>query len=520
MQFPDVTPLTGRLLGGLLLSSWLALPCLLPSAQAGESPSGKPKIATAVPAEELVLTMHRAVELALAKNYSIRVEAFQPAIAQARITGALGAFDPVLTARAQHSENNNPRLVESVGDSVTSLRTVNEELEVNVRALTPLGAILSVGTSVERLDASGPNQYSAFTGLTATQPLLRDFGPNAALHPIRLARNDEQASRWEFRQTITDIITETAQAYNDLYFARENLRVAERSRDLAARLLQDNTQRVKLGVLTPLDISVARSQLAAREETIILARQSVREFENALKLRVTDDVERFLAIRVTIAPPIPREPGKLDYNADLPHAFAHRPDYQQALLDLQRRQITLVFDRNQSQPRLDLSASFGSNGLARSLSNSLSQSYRGENTGGSVGVNLTLPFPNRAGRGRTEASRLDVARALLALKQTEQQIIVRLDNAAGEVRSNRARITAADEALRLSRESLEAEEKKLAGGTSTTFVVLQLQNELSAAESNALRAMTDYQKSLVEYEREAGRTLEVNRVLLDGPEGK
>jgi outer membrane protein len=518
MPFPHVNSDFRRSTGGLLRAVVaLAVGGLPTVARAGEV-SAQIKTAAAVPAEELALTPRLAIEMALSKNYAIRIGAYNPAIAKARVTGAIGsAFDPVLTARAQRSENNNPVLVGSGSGGADSTRSVNETLNVNVRELTPFGGIISVGTSAERLSGAGPGQYSSFTGVTATQPLLQSFGVDATLTPIRLARKDQQTSQWVFRQTITDIITETVQAYNDLYFARENLRVAERSRDLAARLQEDNTRRVQLGVLTPLDISVARSQLAAREETIITARQSVREMENALKLRVTDNIERFLSIRLRIAPPEERAPGKLNFNEDLPHAFSWRPDYQQAVLDLQRRQISLVFDRNQARPRLDLSASFGSNGLSRSLGESLSQSYAGSNLAASAALDLTLPIPNRAGRSRVDASQLDVARALLGLKQLEQQVIVRLDNAVGNVRSNAARITASAEALRLGRETLEAEEKKLSGGTSTTYVVLQLQNDLATAESNALRAKTDYQKSLVEYEREAGRTLEINRVEVEAP---
>ena len=478
------------------------------------------KTAPAIPAQELSLNLHGAIRLALEKNYAIKVEKYAPAVAQARVTQALGTFDPVITARGQRSQNNNPQLIQSTtgGDFGLGItRTVSELLDVDIEELTPIGTIISLGTSVENDNdaADNPRQtYSTFAGLTLTQPLLQGFGTEATLSPIRLARKDLQTSQWDFQQTVIDTITETAQAYDDLYFTRENLGVAERSRDLAQQLLGDNERKVHIGVLTPLDVSVARSQLAQREETILTARQSMHTAENELKLRVSDDVERFLSIKLKIAPPETSDPGAVDFNADLPHAFLRRPDYQQATIELARRRVRLVFDRNQSRPRLDLSASLGSNGLDRQLGNSLLQAYRGENLGVSVGLNATLPLPNRAARGITEAGRLGVAQELVALKQLEQQIIVRLDNAGMEVRTQRASIAAATEALRLAHESLTAEQTKLTEGTSTTYVVLQLQTELATAESNLLRAQTNYLKAIAEYEREAGRTLERNGVEL------
>ncbi len=468
--------------------------------------------------EELTLTLPRAIAMALAKNYAIRVDAFGPKIAQARIKEALGAFDPVVTANAQRSDYSSPQLVTPTIDLGGAVQTVQESASANVRELTPLGGIISLGASTERTYGSGSDQYSSFAGVTITQPLLRDFGPGVAFNPLRLARKDRETARWTFRQTLTDIITQTAQAYEDAYFARGNLGVAERSRDLASRLLDDNTQRVKLGVLTPLDISVARSQLASRQEAIIDAQQTLRQAENTLKLLVTDAVERFMAVRLRIAPPVDHDPGLVDCNVDLPHAFAWRPDYRERLLDLERRQISLVFDRNQALARLDLSASLGSNGLSQTVGQSLSQAFSGENLAGSAGLNLTIPFPNRAGRGAVEASQLSVAQALVGLKQLEQQIIVLLDNAAWAVRSGRARVAASTEALRLARETLEAENRKLAEGASTSFVVLQLQNDLATAESASLRAQADYQKAIVAYERESGRTLDVHRVKIEDGE--
>lgn len=480
--------------------------------------AASPEVAPAVPAEELTLTLPRAIAMALARNYTIRIDSFGPKIAQARVREALGAFDPIVTVRAQRSDNNNPQLLSPTLEAGGTVQTVNEALNADVRELTPLGGIISLGASTERQSGAGDAQYNSFAGVTITQPLLRDFGLGAALNPLRLARKDRETARWTFRQTLTDIITETAQAYEDAYFARENLGVAQRSRELAARLLEDNTQRVKIGVLTPLDISVARSQLAAREEAIINARQTLRELENALKLRVTDAVERFMAVRLHIAQPVDHDPGPVDFNVDLPHAFAWRPDYRERLLDLDRRQIALVFDRNQAMARLDLSASLGSNGLSRTVGDSLAAAFRGDNLAASAGLNLTIPIPNRSGRARVEESQLAIAQALVGLKRLEQQIIVLLDNAAGAVRSGRARIAASAEALRLARESLDAENRKLTEGTSTSFVVLQLQNDLATAESNALRARTDYHKAVVAYEREAGRTLDVHRVKVEAGE--
>ncbi len=469
--------------------------------------------------DELALGLHSAVRMALAKNNAIRLERFAPAIAGEHVKQQLGAFDPILAAHGGVNQTDSPAIVHThKGKSeVINVRTVDEQYGASVRVLTPTGGVVSVGSTAESYfnKVAGERQiYRSSALIGVTQPLLNGFGVDVTMAPIRLARADRQISVWDFRQTVINIVTETIQDYDQLYFARAAVTVAEHSRDLAQQLLEERQGRVAAGTLTPLDVSVARYQVASREVAIINARETTREAENALKLCVSDDAERFLSIHLNIAPPDEREPSELDFDTDLPHAYAYRPDYQQMLIGLQERQITLVFDRSHARPQLDLVASLGSSGLDQSMGTSLAQTFHGDYLGASAGLTLQLPILNRAGQASVASARLEVAQELIALKKLEQEIVVDLDNALSEVRTGRARIKASQETLRLARESLDSEQKKLALGTSSTYAVLQIQDELTAAETAVLQAHTTYQKALAEYDRQTGRTLERNGIEL------
>ena len=52
----------------------------------------------------------------------------------------------------------------------------------------------------------------------------------------------------------------------------------------------------------------------------------------------------------------------------------------------------------------------------------------------------------------------------------------------------------------LAERRLQAEERKFAAGTSTAFFVFQAQRDLSQARNNELRAVLDYNRSLVDFE--------------------
>ena len=194
-----------------------------------------------------------------------------------------------------------------------------------------------------------------------------------------------------------------------------------------------------------------------------------------------------------------------------------RPDYRQALLDLQKRQINVVFSRNQTLPRLDLVASFGVNGIDTSLAESFQRvsGQANNNYSWTTGVVGSLPIPNREARGQLEANKFEVAKGLVELKRLEQLILIEADNAAGQIETTRKRIEATAAALDYARKTLEAAQARLASGTTTTFEVLQFQRDFATAEISQIRARADHIRAIAEYARVTGLTLARNGISIE-----
>ncbi|MDX2080326.1 MAG: TolC family protein [Terrimicrobiaceae bacterium] len=481
-------------------------------------------------AEVLELDLVSAVRMALEKNFEIRAEKFTPQIARARQVTASGRFDPVAEVSVTYDENNvELRTLNNELQTPTALPggvqpdlfalSTGLEVDTSVAGLTPWGLTYDFGASTTRnTDTRNANdRFNSFVGLNVAQPLLRGFGTDVNLAQLRIARADRAISEWTLRQRIIDVVTDTINTYCELFFTGGNLEVEERSRDLAARLLDDNLKRAEIGVMSPLDVVQARADLAARDERVLVAQRAMLDNENFLKQLVTDEVFRVLETRVQIAT-LPEMPGfRADPDRDFPKAFQLRPDYRQALLDLQKRQINVVFARNQTLPRLDLVASFGVNGIDTNLADSV-QRATGQATNNyawTAGVVASLPVPNREASGRLAASKLETAQALVELKRLEQAILVEADNAAGQIETTRKRIEASRAALDFSRKTLEAAQARLASGTTTTFEVLQFQRDLAAAEISEIRARADHIRAIADYNRVTGLTLEKNGIALD-----
>ena len=204
--------------------------------------------------------------------------------------------------------------------------------------------------------------------------------------------------------------------------------------------------------------------------------------------------------------------ARADVNAGIATAMENRPDYRAALIELEQRHITLAFEKNAALPRLDLTGSLRLLGFDNDVGTSLDRVTKRDQTQWSAGAIFSVPIPNREGRGAANAARLSAAQGLVDLQRLEQQIVVDVDNASGQIIAARQRIASTAEASKLAQESLDAGEERLRAGTGTTFEVLELQKRLVEAEYAQLRARADYNEAVNTYYKQTGVTLRQYRV--------
>ncbi len=484
------------------------------TAFAGESPAPRGRV--------MQVSLGEAVQLALKKNFTIEAAKLDPKAAAERLTQAKGRFDPVFdfgysrgeaTTRDQFRRDAAGRGGHFEFNSVLQ----SSGFSTGISGVTTWGLGYDVGASTRSRSGtfnSFDEDVDSELSFSIRQPLLRDAGSATNLAGVRVARNNIAASEWSVKQRVMEVITDVIETYNDLHFAHENLAVARRNKSLAGQLLRDNIKRVEVGVKTPLDVTTAQAEVAAREESVITAQRAVKDQENFLKQLITRDMIPLLGMRIQISsPPLP---GFVEnVVAGIERALELRPDYRQAKLDLANRRITLVVEKNQRLPRLDLTASLAMNGFDDDFGTSAQRAAGRDQTNWSAGATFSVPLGNREARGRVNAAQIDIAGALVNLQRLEQEIIVRVDNASGLVSTARQRIEATTESNRLAKESLTAGEARLIAGTGTTFEVLELQRKVAEAETAELRARSDFNKAVARYHLQTGTTLQIHGVKVD-----
>lgn len=485
----------------------LAFAAVTAAALFGQAPAGD------------ALTLDEAIQRALARNFDIRIGAAGLDIAKGNLLAEWGRYDPVLSASFTHDEDGSPQSADPFsGARPPSSIVETDAVDLSLQGSSPWG--LSYRLRANQQNRRGTfnsfaDNYFSFAGVELTQPLLRGFGIAANHGSILIARTDRRRSEWEYRQALMDTITQVIFTYHDLYFAQRNLETARRSRDLAAGLLAENEIRARVGGLSESDVTEARARVASREEAILVAERTVKEQENFLKQLITDErTPALLAGDLTIAPPTPLPSLSPQPALDFQPSLDRRPDYQQALLLVDRARVGRNIRRNQLLPRVDLVASYGYNGLDADRSESRRQVEDRESRSYSAGAVVSLPLTWTTERGRYRAAKSTLEQAEILLEQVEQNVVVRLGNAAGQVETTLKRIEATRNARELAQQNLDGELKKLRAGTGSTFLVLNQQELLSTAETREARALADHQRALAEYDRQLGATLEKHRVIV------
>ncbi|MBI5684215.1 MAG: TolC family protein [Verrucomicrobia bacterium] len=475
------------------------------------------------------LTILDGVQSAIQQNLDVSIQRLNPAISAADVQAAEGIFDINWVTGLSESENLRPRGFNPASFTpIAPANTRTYSYQQSLTGLSPLGTEYTLGFNGSRLQSSlfpgpfGP-QWTMFMGASVTQPLLKGFGWDVNTAQIRIARKSQDISYQQFVQLVMQTVSNVKQAYYDLHYAIENVKVKEMSVELAKRFLGESRKRMEVGTMARLDVVQAEAELSQREGELIDAQRQLDESEIAYKQLISRDV---LSIREVMLVPVDRPSivaMPLDALDSIRQGFDNRPEYLQSKLQMELNHINLKYYKNSLLPQVDLAASYGYNAINQgSLDRDFSEFgknfdsvFAGEFPTWSAGLTITVPLGNTTARGNYRHWKLAVEQALLALKKTEQDIIVGVELAVIQARAKAKLIASSQATTRLRQESYAAEVEKLKAGTSTTYIVLQMQRDLNDARVTELRAIADYNKALVALSHQEGTILKRSGVTVE-----
>lgn len=496
----------------ICISGWLLAAVLVAKAQAQNSNA---------PVRELSLT--QCIELAVKSNRELQIGRITPQIRRAELDGAYGVYDPTFQLSVSRSYEVNPP---SSFDSTTKLPVPGSRSEtVGIRpglsGELPTGGTLT-GTSgladtfSQRADGN-TEQWQSSYNFQLIQPLLKNLWIDKNRMTIQVSRRELKISELDFLYLVMDVVTRVNNAYYDLVNSRDLLKVQEANLAVKQRFYEETRRKAQVGTQAELDVKLAEADVAKVQADLVSARNAVVLSENALKQLVGDSVVRQHGIAIRPSDPLVVIPTVFDIQESWQRGVTNRPDLLKLKQQLEQNEIQLKYSYNQLFPQLDLTASYGRNGIGSDWWPALSMLGPTDPDAPKdfIGGTLRIPLTRRTEKADYRAKRALKAQAILKLKQQEEQVVKEIDDAVQNARSSLEKVAATRVATQYAEAALDAEVKKLAAGKSTAYFVLSLQTSLASAQADEISAKTAYIKNMATLWYSEASTLERKNIRVE-----
>jgi outer membrane protein len=471
------------------------------------------------------------------------------------IGSPITSFDPVVSGTLQMDRNfiESTSIFTQVPNGVGNINTGT----ANFSYLQGFhsGTNLSVGfnnthTTTNNVTSTYTPSLSSNFQFRLTQNLLQGFGfaPNTRF--IRIAKNNREISDVAFRLQIITTVDQIENLYWDLVYAYENVRVQQEALAFAQRTLADNKKQVQFGTLPPIQVVSAQSTVSTDQQALILAQTNLELqqllMKNALSRTLEDPALAGAEVIPTSTMQLPEQEPVVPTQELVSDALSHRAELAESRIDLNSRELNNKAVRNAMLPTLDLFAYYGGSGIGGDVNPLVPPCTPGVNfcfnpgraappfrNGGPVsyggtldqlvnstapdkgmGLTLTIPIRNRAAQANQVRAELEYRQAQVRLQQLGNQVRIEVRNAQFALQQNRASVQAAQAAVDFARQTLNAEQQKLAVGVSNPTAVLQDQSGLTTAESNLVSAKAAYEKARVELDRATGLLLDHSGIVM------
>ena len=489
-----------------------------------------------VAGDKVELSLKNYLALVMSNNTDIQIQMLTVEMPKNAILRAFGAWDPLGRATFTDTKTTSPST--SALDGAATVVSLSQPAQFSFGQTMPTGTTYTVGFNGSKNTTN--SGFSSFNpalasnlSLSFTQPLIKNRGTFVNRLPLMTARSRLQQSAYNLTNQLLGLVNAAENAYWDVISARENLKVAEGGRDVAAEFLKLSEKQLELGALSPLDIYNPQQQLATAELTVSQAKFALQQKEDALRKQISIDLDtklRGLPIVLTETVDVAAPP--IDIEQEVNKALASRPDLKAAAQALDIDDLGIQAAKNGLLPNLSLTGSYQTQGrggvfyqrtnvfsntgapstvvtsIPGGLSDALSQMFQFGYPVYSFGLNLTLPIKSRSAAADMADALVAKKRDALTVRTTQQAVRLDILNAVSNVQGSVEQLKLAKLALDFAVKNLEAENKKYELGTEINQNVILAQNVKVQAESNVVVNQIGLRRNLLNLLTKTGELLD------------
>ncbi len=321
------------------------------------------------------MSMEDCIEIALHHNLDVQIKRYNPEIARFNLGAAYASYDPAFSISAEHDYNQSPGGIDAQGRGFGGNQSDSDIFSSGFQGTLPLGTTYNLGisltdqtttrpaslaTSITNIFSfppgtglSGITNYvdpAVFTNLTfirtnaaspassselffgragffqLRQPLLKNFWIDSTRLQIFIDKKNLQISELDLRFQIMTTVTLVEQAYYNLIFSQESIKVQQKALELADRQLAENKKRVEVGAMAPLDEKQAESVAAQSRADLLNALGTEETQQRVLKGLLSDDYSKWETVAIQPTEALVAVPQKFDLQESWRKGLALRPD--------------------------------------------------------------------------------------------------------------------------------------------------------------------------------------------------
>lgn len=464
---------------------------------------------------------------ALKNNLSLEVARIDPAIAGAALRREQAKFDNIIFAYAKKTSRDLPKMS---GDNVVfssneplldnreaKINTLDQNLDsvdiaAGVRVPLRTGGTVILSSPLESKKNAGPfssEEYRSALRFSISQPLLRNAGKDINEASIRIAEYDRQSVQLTTKLQAIRVIAMTDKSYWALYEAWALLDVRKQQYQLAIQNLNMVKRRVEEGLTAAIELNRAEIGVADRMEALIIAETNLKLAQRQLRFFMNDMENE--GQQPNLINPI-TEPFLVYYEFDRDKLLNDAMSGRLELLDLEVKlaadAVNIQYLENQTLPLFSLDYQYGAlsptaNQFGRSYQNMLSGQYNDW----SIGLTFEMPFTNEANKARLDQA-VQQRNKRLATKQLQTLTVKKeIYDALDQIENNWQRILAARQQVVIAGMNYQAELKQFNEGLRTMTEVLETLTRLGEAQIKEVRAISDYQASIIDSAYATGTVL-------------
>jgi outer membrane protein TolC len=390
-------------------------------------------------------------------------------------------FKPAFFFNAEYSDDKRP----TIAPSFQGNRTIRETYSAGLQQSYRTGTKAAISYNIYKTDIRGsqvalPMFYDVMPKVEVSQSLWRNW-LGGEVKATETAQNAQlQANRLNDQFNLKQLLIKAENAYWRLVFAEESLKVQKESAARAIKLRDWNSNRVKNNLVDEADYLQAEANLQSREldvETASIELETAKKEFNSVRQSNED---------ITLASNSANDRAFL-LNAKLPEKSGTRED---VLIAIENQKLvaansSLGFERN--KPTFDVYGAYSFNGRTRDYGDAYNMADDGKNSWLVYGLRFTTPLDfgslsdYRKGYVQEKvAAELNARRKTYEVDREYDILSQRFDQF-----KKRLKLSKRMEEVQLKK--LNAEKRRFTQGRTTTFQVLQFEQDYANTQLLTIR---------------------------------